>query len=162
LPVGSTALRQKGLITSSGSCPVLNCTANQALLIFEGRQCPMTPAVDYGGSVTAVATRRVRVPVIRSPPGSQLERNRAFWRMISASFMQDSDANHHRRNGRRSASVTRSPATSSGVDEPSVTRFAPSHGRLLLGVLKTEHHATHFRRARAKLQKAGRLEAEDW
>jgi hypothetical protein len=42
---------------------------------------PLTTAV--------AATRRVRV--IRSPPGSQLERNRVFWRMISASFMQASD-----------------------------------------------------------------------
>ncbi len=51
--------------------------------------------------------------MIRSPPGSQLrvERNRAFWRMIPASFMQVSDAHPHRRNRRRSASVTRSSAT---------------------------------------------------
>ncbi len=50
---------------------------------------------------------------IRSPPGSQLERNRAFssWRMIPASLMQVSDAHLHRRNGRRSASVARSSAT---------------------------------------------------
>ncbi len=60
-------------------------------------------------TTAAAATRTVRV--IRSPPGSQLERNRAFWRMISASFMQVSDAHLHRRNRRRSASVTRSSAT---------------------------------------------------
>jgi hypothetical protein len=60
-------------------------------------------------TTVAQATRTVRV--IRSPPGSQLdsERNRAFWRMISVSFMQVSDAHLqvHRRNRRRSASVTR-------------------------------------------------------
>jgi hypothetical protein len=54
-------------------------------------------------TTAAAATRTVRV--IRSPPGSQLERNRAFWRMISASFMQVSDAHLHRRNRRRSAPV---------------------------------------------------------
>jgi hypothetical protein len=64
----------------------------------------MTPLI-----TVAPATRTVRV--IRSPPGSQLERNRAFLRMISASFMQVSDAHPHRRNRRRSASVTRSSAT---------------------------------------------------
>ena len=47
-------------------------------------------------TTAAAATRTVRV--IRSPPGSQLERNRAFWRMISVSFMQVSDAHLHRRN----------------------------------------------------------------
>ena len=60
-------------------------------------------------TTVAPATRTVRV--IRSPPGSQLERNRAFWHMIPASFMQVSDAHLHRRNRRRSASVTRSSAT---------------------------------------------------
>ncbi len=58
----------------------------------------------------------VQIPIARGPPsrplpGSQLERNRAFWRMISASFMQVSDAHLHCRNRRRSASVTRSSAT---------------------------------------------------
>ena len=56
---------------------IVNCHQS-SLLIFEGRQCPMTPL-----TTAAAATR-----VIRSPPGSQLERNRAFWRMISASVMQ--------------------------------------------------------------------------
>ena len=60
-------------------------------------------------TTVAPATRTVRV--IRSPPGSQLERNRAFWHMISASFMQVSDAHLYRQNRRRSASVTRSSAT---------------------------------------------------
>ena len=59
-------------------------------------------AVDYGSSSDESD---------KVPPGSQLERNRAFWRMISASFMQVSDAHFHRRNRRRSASVTRSSAT---------------------------------------------------
>ena len=81
---------------------IVNCHQS-SLLIFEGRQCPMTPLTT---ARAAAATR-----VIRSPPGSQLERNRAFWRMISASVMQLSDAHHHRRNRPRSASVTRSPAT---------------------------------------------------
>ena len=62
--------------------------------------------------MTPLTTAAAATRVIRSPPGSQLERNRAFWRMISASVMQLSDAHHdHRRNIRRSASVTRSPAT---------------------------------------------------
>ena len=63
-------------------------------------------AADYGGSSDADLVR-----VIRSPPlaSSQLERNRAFGRMILASFMLDSYASvhHHRRNGRRSASEVR-------------------------------------------------------
>ncbi len=42
------------------------------------------------------STLSLRVPVIRSPPGSQLERNRANWRIILASFMPDSDAQHRR------------------------------------------------------------------
>jgi hypothetical protein len=62
-------------------------------------------AVDYSGTSDSDSESD------RSPPGSQLERNRAFWRMISASFMQVSDAHLHRRNRRRSASVTRSSAT---------------------------------------------------
>ena len=61
--------------------------------------------------MTPLTTAAAATRVIRSPPGSQLERNRAFWRMISASFMQVSDAHLHRRNRRRSASVTRSSAT---------------------------------------------------
>ena len=60
-------------------------------------------------TTAAAATRTVRV--IRSPPGSQLERNRAFWHMISASFMQVSDGQLYRQNRRRLASVTRSSAT---------------------------------------------------
>jgi hypothetical protein len=61
--------------------------------------------------MTPLTTAAAATRVIRSPPGSQLERNRAFWRMISASFMQVSDAHLHRRNRRRSASVARSSAT---------------------------------------------------
>ncbi len=61
--------------------------------------------------MTPLTTAAAATRVIRSPPGSQLERNRAFWRMISASFMLVSDAHLHRRNRRRSASVARSSAT---------------------------------------------------
>ena len=49
-------------------------------------------AVDYGG------TSDSDFESDEVPPGSQ--RNRAFWRMILASFMQDSDAHHHRRCGK--------------------------------------------------------------
>jgi hypothetical protein len=62
-------------------------------------------------TTVAPATRTVSVPLSESDkvpsrlPQVELERNRAFWRMISASFMQVSDAHLHRRNGRRSASV---------------------------------------------------------
>jgi hypothetical protein len=61
-------------------------------------------AVDYSGTSDS-DSESDKVPEV------QLERNRAFWRMISASFIQDSDAHLHRRNRRRSASVTRSSAT---------------------------------------------------
>ena len=88
----------------------VNCTANlnQAILKSSRR-----PAMSDDTPLTTVAPATRTVRVIRSPPGSQLERNRAFWRMIPASFMQVSDAQLHRRNrlGRRSASVTRSSAT---------------------------------------------------
>jgi hypothetical protein len=50
-------------------------------------------------TTVAPATRTVS-ETDKVPSGSQLERNRAFWRMISASFMQVSDAHLHRRNGR--------------------------------------------------------------
>ena len=59
-------------------------------------------------TTAAPATRTVSV--IRSPPGSQLQRDRAFLRMSLASFMQDADA-HHRRRRIRSPSVPRFPAT---------------------------------------------------
>ena len=62
-------------------------------------------AVDYSGTSDSDSESD------RPPPGSQLERNRAFWHMISASFMQVSDAHLYRQNRRRSASVTRSSAT---------------------------------------------------
>jgi hypothetical protein len=49
-------------------------------------------AVDYSGTSDSDSESD------KVPSGSQLERNRAFWRMISASFMQVSDAHLHRRN----------------------------------------------------------------
>ena len=61
-------------------------------------------------SLTTAAPATRTVSVIRSPPGSQLQRDRAFLRMSLASFMQDADA-HHRRRRIRSPSVTRFPAT---------------------------------------------------
>ena len=60
--------------------------------------------------MTPLTTAAAATRVIRSPPGSQLERNRAFLRMSLASFMQDADA-HHRRRRIRSPSVPRFPAT---------------------------------------------------
>ncbi len=110
LPVTRSAIASEycmGLEFRLPQCLTLMVNCHQSSLIFEGRQCPMTPL-----TTAAAATR-----VIRSHPGShrQLERNRAFWRMISASVMQLSDAppHHHRRNRppSRSASVTRSHAT---------------------------------------------------
>jgi hypothetical protein len=102
--VGAKCLLEGGAHFGLPQCVTLRSIVNWTAKA-QGRQCPMTPLI-----TVAPATRTVRG--IRSPPGSQLERNRAFWRMISASFMQVSDAPHpHRRNRRRSASVTRSSAT---------------------------------------------------
>ena len=83
--------------------------------LANGQLCPDTPFLSNGRqwpmtSLTTAAPATRTVSVIRSPPGSQLQRDRAFLRMSLASFMQDADA-HHRRRRIRSPSVPRFPAT---------------------------------------------------
>jgi hypothetical protein len=92
----------------------VDCTANQAIL--ESVRRPMSGyAVDYSGVHSGTSdsdSESDKVPSTEAPSSSGIL-SRAFWRMISASFMQVSDAPRHlhRQNRRRSATVTRSSAT---------------------------------------------------
>jgi hypothetical protein len=77
IPIPAGDLPESGIQLSTVECckgVEFRLPGPQSSLIFEGRQCPMTP-------LTTAAAAATRVITGRSPPGSQLERNRAFWRM---------------------------------------------------------------------------------
>jgi hypothetical protein len=86
-------------------------------------------------TTAAAATRRVRVT--RSPPGSQLERNRAFLRMISASFMQVSDAHVCLSDGQDSEAVEQLKAM-----YPQEAKNVALDIRTKLGELALQHQAS--------------------
>jgi hypothetical protein len=93
----------KGVEFRLPQCLTLIVNCHQSSLIFEGRQCPMTPL-----TTAAAATRVIpsRLPA--------LEKSCILAHDLSvrhAAALQLSDAHHHRRNRPRSASVTRPPAT---------------------------------------------------